>query len=199
MAPFALLLRGVNVGKTKRIAMSDLRALLEGLGHSNVRTLLNSGNAVFSAARGTSAAHAAAIRREIGRKLGFDVAVVVVSAAELDAIVKENRLREAAKDPSRFLVAFACDPKALDAAQGLCAKPWRPDAIAVGSRAAYLWCAAGLIESKLVQAFARAAGERATLRNWATVLKLQAMCAGAAAPANPPRPPRRRRAAARRS
>jgi uncharacterized protein (DUF1697 family) len=177
MTQFVALLRGINVGKTKRIAMADLRALLEGLGYANVRTLLNSGNAVFSAARGTSVAHRAAIEKEILRKLRLEVPTVVVSAAELDAIVKENRLREAARDPSRLLVAFACDAKALDVAKALTAKPWRPDALAVGSRAAYLWCATGLIESKLAQAFARATKEGATARNWATVLKLQAMLA----------------------
>jgi len=42
------LLRGINVGKAKRIAMADLRALIEGLGYTDVRTLLNSGNVVFS-------------------------------------------------------------------------------------------------------------------------------------------------------
>ena len=43
------LLRGINVGKAKRIAMADLRALVESLGYSDVRTLLNSGNIVFVA------------------------------------------------------------------------------------------------------------------------------------------------------
>jgi uncharacterized protein (DUF1697 family) len=42
------LLRGINVGKAKRIAMGDLRAIVEKLGYGDVRTLLNSGNVVFS-------------------------------------------------------------------------------------------------------------------------------------------------------
>ncbi len=45
------LLRGINVGRAKRIAMAELRELIEALGFSDVRTLLNSGNAVFQAAR----------------------------------------------------------------------------------------------------------------------------------------------------
>src|SRR6478736_4542725 len=45
------LLRGINVGKAKRIAMADLRKLCEGLGYEDVSTLLNSGNIVFSAPR----------------------------------------------------------------------------------------------------------------------------------------------------
>lgn len=51
MPIFVALLRGVNVGKAKRVPMAELRALLAGLGHTGVATLLNSGNAVFSAAK----------------------------------------------------------------------------------------------------------------------------------------------------
>ena len=42
------LLRGINVGTAKRVAMADLRALVEGLGYGDVSTLLNSGNVVFT-------------------------------------------------------------------------------------------------------------------------------------------------------
>ena len=52
------LLRGINVGTAKRIAMAELRAAMESLGYGNVKTLLNSGNAVFDAPAGTPAAHA---------------------------------------------------------------------------------------------------------------------------------------------
>jgi uncharacterized protein (DUF1697 family) len=52
------LLRGINVGRAKRVAMADLRELVESLGYREVRTLLNSGNVVFtvpSGVRGDSA------------------------------------------------------------------------------------------------------------------------------------------------
>ena len=49
---------------------------------------------------------------------------------------------------------------------------WTPDALAIGSRAGYLWCADGVLDSKLSKAFARRGGETVTTRNWATVLKL---------------------------
>ena len=38
------LLRGIDVGRAKRLAMADQRVLLESLAYRNVRTLLNSGN-----------------------------------------------------------------------------------------------------------------------------------------------------------
>ena len=46
---YVALFRGINVGRAKRVAMADLRTLFEGLGYGDVRTLLNSGNVVFSA------------------------------------------------------------------------------------------------------------------------------------------------------
>ena len=48
MPRYVALFRGINVGKAKRVAMADLRELLGELGYSEVATLLNSGNAVFT-------------------------------------------------------------------------------------------------------------------------------------------------------
>jgi uncharacterized protein (DUF1697 family) len=59
MPTFVALLRGINVGKSKRIPTQALRVLLCGLGYFNVAMLLNSGNAVFRVAKGTAAKHAA--------------------------------------------------------------------------------------------------------------------------------------------
>lgn len=55
------LIRGINVGRAKRVAMADLRALVEDLGYGDVRTLLNSGNVVFTSARRPPAKAAARI------------------------------------------------------------------------------------------------------------------------------------------
>jgi uncharacterized protein (DUF1697 family) len=79
------LLRGANVGRANRIAMADLRRLIDELGYSEVRTLLNSGNAVFQASRPNARRIASAIEDSIQRKLGFSVPVIVHAARELDA------------------------------------------------------------------------------------------------------------------
>ena len=54
------------------------------------------------------------------------------------------------------------------------AEDWAPDALAVGSKAAYLWCAGGVLESRLLEEFSRPTTDAATTRNWGAVLKLQA-------------------------
>src|SRR5688500_2141012 len=66
MMTFIALLRGVNVGKAKRVPMAEFRALLAALGYANVTILLNSGNAVFRARSGTPGKHATAIDAAAG-------------------------------------------------------------------------------------------------------------------------------------
>jgi uncharacterized protein (DUF1697 family) len=155
--------------------MAHLRSLLEGLGFSKVRTLLNSGNAVFQAPRPNVAKIATAIEDAIQSEFGFSAAVIVITARDLNAIVDENPLPEASRDPSKFLVAFTAKAAALQGAKPLLAEAWAPESLAIGSKAAYLWCARGIIESRLIPAFSRATANAATTRNWTTVLKLQAV------------------------
>ena len=52
---------------------------------------------------------------------------------------------------------------------------WEPDVLAVGERVAYMWCASGMIESRLATAAARLLGDAVTTRNWATMLKVHAL------------------------
>jgi uncharacterized protein (DUF1697 family) len=174
MAACIALLRGINVGRTKRIAMADLRTLLETLGYSDVRTLLNSGNAVFQATRPNPGKISAAIETAIQAHFGFSAPVIVLTAPELDAVIAENALPQAVRGPSKFLVAFASTAASLARFRPLLEKSWAPDVLAVGPRAAYLWCANGIAESKLALEFMRATADTITTRNWATVLKLQA-------------------------
>ncbi len=174
MTQCVALLRGVNVGRAKRVAMAELRALIEEVGFGEVRTLLNSGNAVFQASQPDVAEVASAIEAAIQSKFGFSVPVVVVTVRELNAIIAENPLPQATADPSKFLVAFVASAATLEKTRPLLAEAWAPDALAVGAKAAYLWCANGVIESRLAQAFSRVTADAATTRNWATVLKVQA-------------------------
>jgi uncharacterized protein (DUF1697 family) len=169
------LLRGVNVGKAKRVPMADFRSLLAGLGYTNVATLLNSGNAAFRVARGAPARHAADIAAAVSDRLNVDVPVVVKSAKELAAIVAENPIRASVQEHPRLLVAFVQDAQALPGLEAVGSLVVPPEQFAVGKGAAYLFCAAGILQSKAGEALLGKAGRAVTTRNWATVLKLQAM------------------------
>lgn len=169
------LIRGINVGKTKRLSMSDLSALFVALKFKEVRTLLNSGNVVFDAPRPSPPKLAAAIEAAILAKFGFIVSVTVLTAQQLRVIIEENPLLTLATDFSRHFVAFAPNESVWTKLRPLLHQPWSPDALAMTPRAAYLWCEAGALHSKLSQVFGRRAGDTVTLRNWASVLKIQAL------------------------
>lgn len=174
MTTYIALIRGINIGRAKRMAMADLRELLEGMGHTGVRTLLNSGNAVFGTPSPNARELALSIEGQIRKRFGFSAAVVLITAGDLTKVIEENPLRVFASDPARHLVAFVSSPATLTLAKPLLDGLWTPDLFALGAKAAYLWRPNGVIDSKLLQAFSRLTAESATTRNWATVLKLQA-------------------------
>lgn len=177
MATFVALLRGVNVGKSRRVPMADLRSLLAGMGYTGVATLLNSGNAVFHASRGAPGSHAADIAATIAAELRVEVPVVVKTAAEIAAIVAGNPLARFATDHSRLLVAFVQDATSLQDLAGIASLVVPPEQFVVGSKAAYLHCPQGMLGSRAGEALLGKAGKAATTRNWATTLKLGALVA----------------------
>src|SRR5580765_3149831 len=147
MPTYVALLRGVNVGKAKRVPMAELRQLLGGLGYTNVSTLLNSGNAVFRTAVTSRATLARDIAAAISGKLGREVPVVVKSAKDLASIVSGNPLARTAPDHSRLLVAFVQDAKGLSSLEEIATLVKSPERFFIGRHSAYLHCANGILES----------------------------------------------------
>jgi uncharacterized protein (DUF1697 family) len=177
MPRYVALFRGINVGKVKRVAMAELRALLGKLGYTDVATLLNSGNAVFTAPAAAPNRHAATIREAVAKKLGVDACVVVKAAADIAAVVAGNALGKIADDGSRLLVAMTDDDAVLAAVKKLAKQDFGAERIHVGSHAAYLWCANGILESKALEPLLKGLGASATTRNWNTLSKLHALLA----------------------
>ncbi|HVE92960.1 MAG TPA: DUF1697 domain-containing protein [Actinomycetota bacterium] len=169
------LIRGINVGRAKRVAMADLRALVEELGYGDVKTFLNSGNVVFTSARPRPQTQVAAqIEKGLSSACGVSARVIVLSGAELDSVVQENPLTKRATDPSRLLVAVLADPADKRLLGPLTTQDWAPESLAVGDRAAYAWCPKGILESRLPDALGRALGDAVTTRNWSTIQKIHA-------------------------
>lgn len=171
------LFRGINVGKAKRIAMAELKAMFEGLGYANVRTLLNSGNVVYETARGASATDATRIAAALIERTGVAANVLVLDAATLAVAIAGNPFADRCDDPSRLLVGFRIGGEVapLEALR----HDFADEAFAIGEHACYLWCPDGLLASRIGAALAGSKfRDRVTTRNWATALKLQAMAAG---------------------
>jgi uncharacterized protein (DUF1697 family) len=153
--------------------MADLRALLTDLGYENVRTLRNSGNIVLNG--GAPADVAPRIEAALVERLGVSSRVMVLAADELAAVVRDNPLLGRADNPSCLQIAFLADATDGARLEPLLESNWDPEALALGTRAAYLWCPDGLNKSALHKAVRRALGDRMTTRTWSTVLKLHAL------------------------
>lgn len=174
MIYYVALLRGINVGKAKRISMEDLGAVIERLGYESVRTILNTGNIVFRGKKAAEQTIADRIREMLDLRHGLDAAVVVITATDLDSILRENALGRIATDPAKYHVGFAMDQTALFAARALAGDDFGDEALAVTPRAAYLWTPKGVAASSMVKAVDRASRQTITMRNWSTLLKIQA-------------------------
>jgi len=166
------LLRGINVGRARRIGMADLRRAIGGIGYANVRTLLNSGNVVYEAPIGADDAER--VEAAITAELGIRSRVTTLSVDLLDRIVAENPFADA-ENPSRALIAFVADPARLAALDALAGRDWGAESLAVGRLAAFLSCPHGISAGVLALEVDRALRDGVTMRNLATVARLQAM------------------------
>ena len=169
------LLRGVNVGTANRIAMADLRRLFERLGHRDVSTLLNSGNVMFTGKAKDVRDEAAEIEAALLGRHRIKTRVVVLNGKDVIAAVRANPLSSVAGDPARLLVMTFPHAKHLAQLRPLLEERWAPEALAIGASVAYLWCARGIVESRVWAAVNRASEDAGTARNLATMTKLAAL------------------------
>lgn len=176
MPRYVALLRGINVGGNKKVAMADLRALLSGLGYTDVRTHLQSGNAVLTSPRRDPRQLAGAIEKGIKDRLGITVRCLVRNRDELRAVVDGNPFADVATDGSRMLALFLSerlDPKRLAANDP---RELAPEQIRLGDRVIYQWCPNGVLEAPAASAFVEKRLKlTVTARNWNTVVKLAEM------------------------
>lgn len=172
MKTYVALLRGINVGKAKRIRMADLREAFTDLGYADVKTLLNSGNVIFRSPRAVGATTVRSIEASVSAATGVSAAVTLLGETELLQAVDECPLLGRATDPSRLMVAVPASAKEMDGLRPLEQEDWAPEAFAAGTRVAYLWCPNGVAESALNGAVKRALAGAVTARNWNTVTKL---------------------------
>jgi uncharacterized protein (DUF1697 family) len=173
---YLALLRGVNnAGPSRRVAMADLRALFEGLGFRHVRTLLNSGNVVFSVPATRRGDARARIEKALASRLGLTCRVVILSADEVATAIRDNPLAHVATNPSHLLVLVPQVPSDLERLKPLVKERWAPEALALGGRVAYLWCANGVAKSPIWAAVERALERTGTARNIATLTKAVAL------------------------
>lgn len=172
-----VLIRGINVGGHKKIAMADLRALLESLGLADVKSLLQSGNLVFRSGRRTCAEVEQLLEVEAAKRLAVDAAFFVRTAEEWKGIVAHNPFhKEAERDPGHLVVMCLKDAPDKAALKALQAAIVGPEIVRANARHLYIVFPNGIGTSRLTNALIeKKLGTRGTARNWNTVLKLNAL------------------------
>jgi uncharacterized protein (DUF1697 family) len=167
MPRYVALLRGVNVSGSRKVPMSDLQKLFEALGHSDVRTYIQSGNVAFTAKAATPAPVRAAIEHSLETHFGFGVTVLLRTRAELAAIVKRNPYGDEA------YVTFLEEPADTKRVKAIDPAPFAPDEFVVHGREVFLRCPNGYGRTKINNTFfERKLATKATTRNWRTVTTL---------------------------
>ncbi|MEU1850695.1 DUF1697 domain-containing protein [Streptomyces sp. NPDC019990] len=172
---YAALLRGINVGGSRKLPMAELRTLLTGLGHGNVATYLQSGQAVFSCGHGDEESLAAEIAHAVEEHFGFGVDVIVRDHAYLKAIADACPYPAADLEPKQLHVTYFSAPVTPERFAEIDQAAYLPEEFSLGDRALYLYAPNGLGRSKLAEHLSKPRinkGVVATSRNWNTVVKL---------------------------
>lgn len=170
------LLRGINLGGKNRIAMVDLAAMLAEIGCIDVKTYIQSGNAVFAASPAIAKGLPDELTAAIARRLGLRVPVVVRSAKELADTAGNNPFLRRGVDTKALHVAFLARVPAPGGVAALDPGRSPGDSFEVRGRDVYLWTPNGVGRSRLTtDYFDRTLATTSTLRNWNTVQTLLAM------------------------
>ena len=175
---YAALLRGINVGGSRKVPMAALRTLMESLGHGGVRTYLQSGQAVFSSGHGDEDSLARELAGAIEKEFGFSVDVIVRDHAYLKAVAEACPFPAADLEAKQLHATYFSVPVDADRFAGIDPAAYLPEEFRLGDRALYLYTPDGLGRSKLAEQLSRprlTKGLIATSRNWNTVVKLVEM------------------------
>jgi len=165
MARVVALLRGINLGSKRRVAMADLRALLEEMGYEDVRTVLASGNAVFTGAKSRTK-----LEQALADRFDMKIDVVLRTMEELRAVVDADPFGDEVENPTRYFVVFLDREPDLQALEG---QDFAPDKFAANGSEIYAWCPDGMQNSRLMKALGKPGlAGTATVRNWSTINKL---------------------------
>jgi uncharacterized protein (DUF1697 family) len=172
MARYVVLLRGINVGSRRRVAMADLRALISSAGYGGVSTHLQSGNVLLNS-DSSPAVLSVDLEQKLLDGLGMEVPVVVRSSEELADVIARDPLAGVVDDPKRYQVSFLSDSLDDRRTLELGVAGLAPELIVLSGREIFSWHPQGIRESKLAKLLTdRRLGVTVTARNWNTVTAL---------------------------
>jgi uncharacterized protein (DUF1697 family) len=173
---YIALLRGINVGGHKLIKMADLKAMFESLGFANVRTFIQSGNVLFETKENGKQLRPK-IQKEIKATFGFDVAVVIRTAAEMKKIIESSPFpADSLVEGESLYVALLGGTPTPDAIETLLECRSDVDDFRLVGGEVYILLRQSSRQSLFSNSFLeRKLGVPATTRNWQTMTRLAAL------------------------
>lgn len=100
-------LRGINVGGNRKVPMGDLKKSFEEIGFSDVKTLLNSGNVVFSSDESDELILRKSIEEKLLKTFGWEIDTLIRSQKDLQEMVSNNPFKNISVTPqTRLYVTF---------------------------------------------------------------------------------------------
>jgi uncharacterized protein (DUF1697 family) len=169
---FIALLRGINVGGNNKLPMADFLTLLEQLKLRNIKTYIQTGNAVFQTTAKATQELPEKLKGAIKDRHGFAPDVVVLSLAELETAIAANPYPKANENPKSLHLTF------------LNSKPKKPDLeflhelktasedFTLENKVFYFYAPDGIGRSKAASQIEKSLGVSGTARNWRTVQKI---------------------------
>jgi uncharacterized protein (DUF1697 family) len=175
MKTYIALFRGINVGGTNVLPMKDLVTIFENIGSQNVKTYIQSGNAVFQNKEENASLLSNKIRAAIKESHGYEPQVLLLTPEEMARAIESNPFPEAESEPKTLHVHFlASMPKNPDLGALESIKSDR-ERFALKDKVFYLHAPDGIGRSKLAANTEKLLGVAITSRNWRTVCKVMTM------------------------
>ncbi|MGZ7149206.1 DUF1697 domain-containing protein [Bacillus sp. BC08] len=174
MTIYIALLRGINVGGHKVIKMADLKQMFESIELKQVKTYIQSGNIVFESEKDIDFLNKR-IQSEIKNVFGFDVPVMLRTYDEFINIIKRcpYEVDSLLEGESIHVVFLANELSEKEKDQLLMQKNETEDCF-IHEKIVYLFFKNSIRNSKLMSQFQKL-HTPATVRNWRTVNKLNAI------------------------
>lgn len=172
MHTYIALFRGINVGGNNLLPMKQLVSMLESLGLAEVKTYIQSGNAVFKCSEQDLAQLGKRIGAAIGQQFGFNPQLMLLTVDDLEQVIRSNPFPEAESEPNSLHVGFLASRPAPPDLQTLAKLADNGERFKLQNQAFYLHAPAGIGRSKLAAGAEKQLGVSVTSRNWRSVCKI---------------------------
>jgi uncharacterized protein (DUF1697 family) len=172
MNTYIALFRGINVGGKNSLPMKGLVGILENIGAKNVRTYIQSGNAVFQSEAKNPALLSKRLADEIKKHYGFEPYVLILVLDALKKAMSENPFPEAEGEPGSLHLGFLASTPENPDLKKLNSLKKASERLHLGDKVFYLYAPEGVGRSQLAASAEKLLGVPMTDRNWRTVRKI---------------------------